>query len=454
MQSWLEEKVLPIAVKIGNQRHLLAVRDTFIGMIAITMIASFAVLFNNIGEVSGFKWLGSLQKTIFGEGYKYLGGHIWWACFAFMAVYVCIGVAYKLAKSYGDNGFECMLVVLACFILTTPEAANVSITPEGAAEALTGSNWGLLNWGYVNQTAIFTALIIGLLATEVFIKLSKIKQLIIKMPEGVPPEVTRAFAKLVPGMLTIFTFAVLETILTKFLIKVPFNDWLNKILVTPLTGAADTLPFVLAVVFLVHFFWFFGLHGPNILSGITAPLFTALFATNSALYAKGVVGGVKAGYTVIGGKFLDAFVYLGGSGATIGLIIAMILFSRKRRKQMIALAGPTGVFQINEPIIFGMPIVLNFSWIIPFVLTPMVLTVISFLAIKSGLVNPVVIDMPWPTPPMLGAFIATGGDWKAIILALVNIVISTVIYTPFLLMANKAEDRLAGLEESSTSLTK
>jgi PTS system cellobiose-specific IIC component len=419
-------------------------------MIAITMIGAFAVLINNLGgAIHGYD---KMMVTVFGANWKTLGSDIWWGTFAFMTVFAVVGIAHRLARSYGDEGFEAMLVALACYFVLVPQSlAAVSVTLNGGKTA-TGGTWGFISWNSLNSTALFTGIIVAIIATEIFVRLARVKQLVIKLPDGVPPAVSKAFAKLLPGMLTIFIVALIGLLFRLYISNgVFFNDWLNSVLVKPLTDAADSLGFAVAIAFFVHFFWALGLHGPNILGGITTPLLTTLGNHNIDLYAKGVTDLDK--YSVLAGPFLDAFVYMGGSGTTIGLLIAMFLVNRKRHKQMIALGTPPGLFNINEPIIFGLPIVLNPVWLIPFICTPIVLTIISYLAVQSHIVFPVVSTIPWVTPPVIGGYLATGGHWSGAVLSLVNVVISIVIYLPFVVVAERMEARKStGTTTSSNSL--
>lgn len=436
MMNFIEKYIMPAAAKVGSQRHLLAIRDALIGMIAITMVGSFAVLFNNLG--GAIKGYDKLMEAMFGVNWKTLGGDIWWGTFAFMTVFAVVGIANKLARSYGDEGFEAMLVALASYFVLVPQSLNaVSVTLENGDTA-TGGAWGLINWSYTNSTALFTGIIVAIIATEIFVRLSKVKRLVIKLPDGVPPAVSKAFAKLLPGMLTIFIIALVGLLFRLYLSEgVYFNEWLNSVLVKPLTNAADSLPFAIAIAFFIHFFWVLGLHGPNILGGITTPLFTALGNENIDLAAKGAAK--WSDYNVMAGPFFDAFVFLGGSGATLGLIISMILVNRKRNKQMIALGGAPGIFQINEPILFGMPIVLNPMWLLPFIGTPIILTITSYTAISLGMVHPVTTNIPWVTPAVLGGWLSTGGHWTGAALAAVNLVISVVIYLPFVAMQERMD---------------
>jgi PTS system cellobiose-specific IIC component len=447
MMNFIDKFIMPFAAKLGSNRHLLAIRDALVGMIAITMIGSLAVLLNNLGSVPGFgKYYGNFMVSIFGKTWNTLGGDIWWGTLAFMTVFAVFGISHKLAKSYGDDGFEAMLVAAACFFLLVPQVANVTITPEGG-KAVTGGAWGFIGWNYFNATALFTGIIVSIVATEIFVRLAKIKFLIIKLPDGVPPAVARSFAKLLPGMATIFIMGLLGLILRKFISDgVYLNDWINKELVSPLTGAVDSMPFAILIVFLVHGFWILGLHGPNILGGITAPLMTKLGQENVNMYSQGVHDLSK--YHVLAGSFLDAFVYLGGSGATLGLLIAMIIAGRKRNKQLIALGTPPGIFQINEPILFGLPIVLNPIWFIPFIIGPIIMTIVSYVAVSIGWVHPIVADIPWVTPAIIGGLLATGGHISGAILAAVNLCISIIIYFPFVIAQGRMEARKDALQSS------
>ncbi|MFB3170065.1 PTS transporter subunit EIIC [Neobacillus sp. 179-C4.2 HS] len=449
MMNFIDKYIMPFANKLGNNRHLLAIRDALVGMIAITMIGSLAVLLNNLGSVPGIgKPYQNLMISIFGETWTTLGGDIWWGTLAFMTIFAVFGISHKLAKSYGDDGFEAMLVAAASFFVLIPQVGNVTITPEGG-EAVTGGAWGFISWNYFSATALFTGIVVAIAATEIFIRLAKVKKLEINLPDGVPPAVARSFAKLLPGMATIFIIGLFGLILRKFISSGAYlNDWLNTVLVTPLTGAVDSLPFAILIVGLVHGFWMIGLHGPNILGGITTPLMTKLGQENLNLYAQGVKD--LSEYNILSGAFLDAFVYLGGSGATLGLIAAMFIAGRKRNKQLLALGTPPGIFQINEPILFGLPIVLNPIWFIPFILGPILMTVTSYLSISLGLVHPVVADIPWVTPAIIGGLLATGGHISGAVLAAVNLAISFVVYLPFVIAQGKMDAKKIKAAENKT----
>lgn len=429
--KFMDKYIIPVAGKLGAQRHLVAVRDGFVAMIPITMIGALATLVNNL-PIPAYQ---NFMKNTFGETWTTLGGDLWWGSIATMALFLVVGVAYNLAKSYDEDGLQAGLIALSIFFVMSPQVANI-VTEAGDKV----SGWGFVPSGYISNSALFTAIVIGLLATEIFVKLSRIKKINIKMPDGVPPAVARSFAKLIPGMLTIAIFGAIGLLIKTLSGGLFLNDLLNTYLAAPLKGAADSLGSTMLITFFIHALWTIGLHGANIAMSITETLLMDLGAENAAL----AQAGATEGFHTLAGAFLDAFVYLGGSGMILGLIIALIIAGR-RRKDMIALGLAPSVFNISEPVIFGLPIVLNPIYMIPFVLAPVVCSAVAYLAIDMGLVMPVIAaKIPWVTPPILGGFLATG-HWTGAALAAVNLLISIVIYIPFVIAAEKIDKRKATL---------
>lgn len=425
--AFMDKYILPYATKLGAQRHLVAVRDAFIAMIPLTIIGSFATLINNMP----FKGLSNfLAENTFGQYIKAVNGDIWWGTLAIMALLLVIGVSYNLAKSYEENGLQAAMIATAIFFFLAPQTA--SIIPEGATEAVVG--WGFMQVAYLGTTALFTAIIVGLLSTELFVKLGKVKALVIKMPDAVPPAVSRSFAKLIPGMLTVLIFAIFGLILRNITDGAFLTDLINKYVGIPLSGVTDSLGGAIAITLFIHGLWFVGLHGSNIALPITSTLLTKLGADNAQIMATGSSEPLHT----LAGPFFDAFVHMGGAGLIIGLLVAIAIAGRSR-KDMLALGTAPAIFNINEPVIFGLPIVLNPIYGIPFIIAPVVTTIVSYLSIKSGLVSPVIVaSMPWTTPPIISGFLATGHISGAI-LATVNIIISIVIYLPFVYAAERME---------------
>ncbi|MGL6175088.1 MAG: PTS sugar transporter subunit IIC, partial [Cellulosilyticaceae bacterium] len=387
--SFMDKYIVPYAARLGAQRHLVAIRDAFIAMISITMVGSVAVLINNIP----FDPYQQFMVKIFGEGWKTLNNDVWFGTLALMGLFLVAGIAYNLAKSYEEDGLQAALISVACFFILIPQTAT--ITPD-VGEAVSG--WGLVAVKYLGTESLFTAIIVGIVATEIFVRLSRVKQLIIKLPNGVPPAVSRSFAKLIPGMFTLVIFGIIG-ILVRLVGNGYLTDLINTYLGIPLSNVADSLPSAIFIAFIVHILWFVGLHGANIVLPFTETLLTKLGAENAALIEQGAA---LDQLNVLAGPFFDAFVYLGGSGVILGLLIAVAI-AGKRRRDMLALGLLPSAFNISEPVIFGFPIVLNPIFGIPFVIAPIINTIIAYLAIASGMVHPVITaKLPWTTPPILG----------------------------------------------------
>ncbi len=414
--GFLEKNFVPVAAKIGAQRHLVAIRDAFATIMPLIIAGSMAVLINNM-NIPGYQ---DMMGGIFGETWKGFGGNMWWGTFAIMSLFIAFMVPYNLAKSYDLNPTSAAVLSFATYF---------TFVPQVNADA-----WGNIGWQYTNATSLFAAIIIGVLVTEAFRLLSSTDALVIKMPEGVPPAVAKAFAALLPSMIILSVASLLQ--LTLFNATSLFA-LITEFIQAPLLKVGNSMGAAVLIAFLNHFFWFFGLHGSNILEPIMQSFYVPAVADNAAALA----AGLPAPY-IVTKSFFDAFVYMGGSGTTIGLLLAFFVASKLKHHRMMAGMGiAPGMFNINEPIIFGLPIVLNPIFFIPFIGTPVLLTIISYLATSWGLVPATTIVIPWVSPPIIGGFLATNGSIAGAVLSAVNLTISFFIYLPFVHMANKQEQK-------------
>jgi PTS system cellobiose-specific IIC component len=339
-----------------------------------------------------------------------------------MTLLVVFTVSYSLAKSYDVDALAAGIVAVGSYFATLPQSHG-------------DAGWGYVHWGYLNATGLFTGLLVALVATEIFVKLVK-KDVTIKMPEGVPPAVGRAFAAVIPGMTAIFTFGILFLIIDK-LGGNSLYDVIYKTVQKPLQGLSQGVGSAMLAAMLINLFWSFGLHGANILDPIMNALYLPALEANAAAIQQGL-----AAPNVITRVFFDSYIHLGGSGATLALIIAIFIGAKKRKeyREVAKLSAPLGLFQINESVMFGLPVVLNPMLFIPFIITPGVLTLIAYLATASGLVPPTYVAIPWISPVGIGAFLATGagsGSWRAALLAIVNLVVAIFIYLPFIKLADR-----------------
>lgn len=417
---WMEEKFVPIAAKIGAQRHLAAIRDGFVGIMPIVLAGSFAVLLNNtLGT-----WIPPLGAIL-----TPINGNVWWGTLAMLGLLVTFSVGYNLAKSYDVDGLAAGLISVAAFITTLPQAHG-------------DAGWGYLHWGFLNAGGIFTGLVVSLIATEIFVKLTK-RGLIIKMPDTVPPAVGKAFASVIPGFITLFIFGALTLIIDKAGLG-SLYDLIFNLIQKPLVGITQGMAAVILIPILMNVLWFFGVHGANIFEPVMQAVYLPALEENLSA----VMAGGEAPH-LITKAFFDSFVHIGGSGATLSLIIAIFIVMKKRKdyKEVAKLSLPLGIFQINESMMYGIPLVLNPILFIPFLLVPGVLSLVAYIFTAIGIVPPTYVAIPWITPVGIGAFLATGakgiGSIIAGLVALLNLVIATLIYLPFVSLAERQVSKKA-----------
>lgn len=433
MFKFFEEHFVPVAARIGGQRHLVAIRDGFATLMPIIMAGSFAVLLNALPIPGWDKFL----TTAFGAQLKTMNGTIWWGSLAMLSIFITFSVAYNLAKGYNANGLQAGLLSVASFLIMIPQSPKLGL-PEGVttADGATVFNaWGNINWGYTNAQGMFVGIFVALIATELFVKLSKADFLVIKMPEGVPPAVARSFAALFPGMIVLALMSILCMLLGQTADHNLFAT-ITKYVGAPVKTMTDSLGSALFIVFIQQFLWFFGLHGPNIIGAVTEPILLQLLDENIRAIAAGQIAP-----HIITKPFFDSFVHLGGSGATITLLAALFFAGKRKQNREIAKLGVApGLFNINEPVIFGFPIVLNPILFVPFVFGPLVLTIIAYVATAIGLVPRTIAMVPWTFPPIIGGFVATASIQGAI-LAAVNLVVGFLMYLPFIRIIEKVQEK-------------
>jgi PTS system cellobiose-specific IIC component len=277
-------------------------------------------------------------------------------------------------------------------------------------------------------------MISSLIVGTIFPKFALNPKLQISMPDGVPPAVAKAFSSLIPAIITLVIMCCGYTYVAKF---TGMDAWtlVKTFISTPLSGLTQGIGMIIVCYFMIGLLWTFGLHGANIVGSITQPILTPLSLENVALFA----AGKEPIWTVSGGE-QAAFNFLGGSGATIGAIVAIFLFSKSKASRSIAvLATPPGIFEINEPLVFGLPIVMNVIYMFPFIFGPVILGIITYYLMELGMIRRCCISAPWVTPPILIGFLATGGDIRGAIWNVVAIGLLTVLWTPFIMMADKLE---------------
>lgn len=428
---WLEKHVVPFASKLGSYRPLIALRNGVTSLMPLILVGTFAVLVNNTllnPDVMPGDWTwDNMPKFV--SFIRTINGNVWWGTLAILALALAFSLSYQIAAVYDEDGLPAGIVGLGAFI-----AATSQTSADGA--------WGNLPWTSLNAGGLFTAIILSAISVTIYLLFKK-RNITIKMPDSVPPAVSKSFAAIIPGLFAIYATGILAAILTEY--DTSFQTLIYENLQRPFRTLGNHYVTVLVLSLLIPFFWFFGIHGGQIFSPLLDGLYMDTLATNIDLFAGKVVdttGTLTGGYYIVTKAWWDSYVFLGGAGATLGLLIAIILMSKREDyRSMGKLGVGPGIFQINEPVIFGLPIVLNPILFIPFILATPIMATVAYLFTISGIIPPTVVAIPWVTPVGIGAFLATGAQGFQSVLAaavaLLNLAISVIIYIPFVVAANK-----------------
>lgn len=425
----LEEKFVPIAAKIGGQKHLVAIRDAFAGLMPLVLVGAFAVLLNNVffvpwsllagyigGEHPFIVWANSNVAPLFSLMES--------GTFSILALALVFSLGYNRAAVENKDTLSTGLINVSAFILLG---------------ALSRNNPDVASWvgNFLAAQGIFIALVVGLITPEVYFAIVR-KNWVIKMPDTVPPAVARGFSAVIPGFIAVFVWAVVGYFFN-VVAGMSIFTWFETNISSALMAMGQNIFAILAVSTLIPLFWFFGLHGANILEAFMSPIYGTLGLQNIDLYGRGITAvgsGANELAVWVRGSW-DAYVFMGGSGATLPLIAAILLYSKLTEQKEIAKLGlAPGIFMINEPVLFGLPIVLNPIYFIPFIIVQPVLTIVAYVATTAGFAGPIVNSVPWTTPPVLNAFLATNGSMGAVVVALINLALAFVIYLPFVMVAN------------------
>lgn len=419
--AFLEKHLLPPMEKLSEQRHLRAIRDGIISTIPLIIVGSFFLI---IAFPPVPAWTAAVAPYVAKILYPYR------LTMGAMALYASFGIGYNLSKTYKLDPLAGGSLSAAAFLLTS--------LPIAVKENDLG--W-TLPLGNLGGAGMFTAIIMSIFAVEIM-RIAKEKNLTIKMPEGVPESVASSFAALIPASVIIIVIWIIRDLLNFDIQQAIIN------LFKPLVVAGNTLPGVLIPILLVTLLWACGIHGDSIVGTVARPIWLTLLDGNMAAHAAG-----KAIPNIAPEPFFQWFVWIGGSGATIGLVLLMLTAKSRYLKDIAKASLLPGICNINEPVIFGAPIMLNPLLMIPFIVAPLVNGIITYFAMYSGIVAKPVILAPWTLPAPIGAFLATGGDLKAVVLVLINILIATIIYYPFFKaydkkMVSEQEENISNIVEA------
>lgn len=398
-------RLAAFADRLAREPHLVAVRDGVVAALPLVLIGSFFLLLAQPPSKALQDWVAAttladgrslLQVLVVPQ--KMLTGLI--------AVYVCFGTARSLARQYGLDELGVPIMALASFLTAS------SLQP------LAGGGFGVPA-ERLGAGGLFGALAIALGSVHVQ-RLVTGSGLTIKLPGGAPDVIVKSFASIVPGFASVALVWLLVHVLHVDLVHGPSE------LVAKLIEASNHLAGVLAVCLVDSVMWLLGVH-PLAVMSVLKPMWLGMIAENQAAVTAGLPPP-----NIATREFFLWFVWQGGSGGTLAAALLLL----RARSGMLKAVGKLGVvpalFNINEPILFGAPIVMNPRLAVPFVLAPALTATTAYLCMSAGLVPVPRLDVIWTLPAPFGAYLTTGGSLRAVALQLANLAIAMAVWWPFL----------------------
>lgn len=411
-QDKLMDKMLPISTKIAENRYLIAVRDGCMLAFPPTMFASIAIIIQNLPTTFGFA--DYLPAAVL-EFLNNFFGPVANATMNISTLFVVFGIAYNLAKNYGESQLYAGAISISSFLMLVPLTSNDS-----------GTFIPLSKFG---AEGMFVGMIVSILATEIFCRIEN-KDIKIKMPSAVPPAIAKSFETIIPGAAALLIMNIIRFIF----VYTPWGnavDFVYQCLQTPLQGIGASLPAIILVVALTQVFWWFGIHGTIVVNSVVEPIYNALSLENFSAYSNNLeLPNVLT--STFKGVFVDC-------GLILGIALACIIFiaRSKRLKTTMRLLAAPAAFNISEPLTFGLPIVLNPTIIIPWILAPVTMVIISYFAISTGIVPKTNgATIVWSTPVFISGILATGSI-RGGLLQIVNVIVGVCIWYPFLKLLDK-----------------
>lgn len=403
----VETKFAPFFGKLNQNAYIMGLRDGMIATIPFTIIGSLFIIIQQFPVAAWLEFIAPYSAMLAVPNTMTMG---------IIALYTSFSIGYHMGKAFKQDPMTCGLIAFVGFMMIQVDDTYALTTK------------------YFGSKGIFPAIIIAIFAVKV-IELFTKKGLYIKFPKGVPVAVSKAFASLIPAFVIIVSLFVVRCV-----IGIEIQEVIIGIF-SPLVFALNTLPGILIFMLVSQTLWCAGIHGMSIVNAVGSPIFLTYIAANAEAY----LAGDKIPYITANG-FISNFVSLGGAGATLALVLLMCNSKEKSYRTLGRLALPAGMFNINEPVIFGMPIVMNPVMMIPFIAVDMILITGTYALMHFGIIGLPVANVPWVMPPVFGAYLVTGGNIPAAIWSAIGLVIAMAVYYPFFKIAEK--QRFKEIEEN------
>lgn len=421
MKDKLQNVLLSISSKVETNKYLGSIKEAFTMFVPFIIVGSFGSMLNILvsganGLAQWVPWLSNLSPAFTAINFVTI------SC---MSLPIAFLIGYKLAEKENLPQLESGLIGLLSYLAVCPN--TISTVVEGLKDPVVVNGLGA---GVIGAQGLFVSMIMSMVAVKFFGLLTNIDAIKIKIPDSVPTGIARSFNILIPIFIIITAFSVGGCLFNTFTGNY-LNVWIYNIIQLPLQALANTTGGILVLALVNQLFWFLGIHGGMVIEGVRGPLSAAGLAENiSAVQA----GGVATNILTRG--FWTSFVVVGGGGITLSLLIAIFIFSKREDHKSIAkFSLIPGICGINEPVVFGLPLVLNPIFAIPFILNSVIAAFIAVVATNIGFLTCGVLDCPPGLPVFVTGFISYG--IHGIIVQAIILIVTFIIWVPFVLMSNK-----------------
>ncbi len=426
MSQSMEKYVMPIAEKFGNERHLQAIRDAFMSLLPITFTGGIAAVLNSAPSVETAGSSLTMAWARFAADNSAIFSWVNALTLGAMSLYICIGIIHFLCRNENMESFLPILLGVCGFWMLVVEPQSL------------GWDGKVVEMSYMDGKGLIPAMVISIITADLYCFMRKREFGKISLPDTVPPSLSDVFASIVPGAVLMILYIAVYTIMNKM--GTTFPKLIYGIL-SPSLSAMDNLGFTMIITLLVHVFWFFGIHDAA-LSGVLGPIRDGNLSLNAVAHAAG-----ESLPTIFTTPFWVYFVVIGGCGSVLALTILLSMSKSKQLKAIGRLGAVPAFFGISEPVIFGLPLMLNPVFFVPFMTTSVLNGAIAFLAMSLGIVGKTYAMLSWQMPSIIGAFFSTM-DWKAPVLIVLLVIMNGLIYFPFFKMYEKTMVKMENGEET------
>ncbi|MDO5391350.1 MAG: PTS sugar transporter subunit IIC [Eubacteriales bacterium] len=420
MNKFINEKIIPKVMAFINTKGIMALKDGMVYSMPLLIIGSIFLILANFP-------VQAVANVLSASGITGLLNQAYGATFNISAMIAVMGIAYNYAKLENQEPMSGGIIALAVFLIFQPS------TIETAGGDVVGN---IINKDWTAGKGMIGAIIVGLLVGFAYSWFLK-KNIRIKLPAGVPAGVANAFSALIPAAVIVSVATIVQGIFTLGL-HTTVIETIYKVIQTPMQGMTDSLPGAILMCFMFPFLWLFGVHGSTVVGGIMQGLLQANSLENQAILDAGKALTVANGGHIVTVQFVDQFINVTGAGLTIGLVFYMVVFAKSKQLRTLGrLEAVPALFNINEPLLFGIPVVMNPMLAIPFIATPVVACIIQYFALATGLCPLYgATQVPWTCPPIISGFLV--GGWRSALLQVIIFTVSFFIYLPFIKRVDKA----------------